>query len=240
MGKRLIQQRRGRGTPRYRSPGHKSLGPVFHKSYDETEKTSVSNGEIIDIINCVGHNAPLAVIKYDNGEVSTMFASQGVHTGKIISSGSKAKIEKGNIIPLENAKVGTTVFNIEEKVGDGGKYARSAGAFATVVSKTEKKVILKMPSKKQKEFNSKCRAVIGIVSGAGKREKPILKAGKRHYMMKAKNKLYPQTSGVAMNAYDHPFGSGRGRHIGKPKTVSRHAPPGRKVGSVASRRTGKK
>tara|TARA_Y100000310_G_C20544054_1_gene744739 strand:- start:15 stop:737 length:723 start_codon:yes stop_codon:yes gene_type:complete len=240
MGKRLIQQRRGRGTTRYRSPGHNSLGPVFHKSYDEVEKTSLVDGKIVDIINCVGHNAPLVVIQYESGEISTMFASQGVYTGKKISSGSKAKIEKGNIVPLKNTKIGTNVFNIEEKVGDGGKYVRSAGSFATVVAKTANNITLKMPSKKSKNFNPNCRAVIGIVAGAGKKEKPILKAGKRHYIMKAKNKLYPQTSGVAMNAYDHPFGSGRGRHIGKAKTVSRNAPPGRKVGSVSSRRTGKK
>jgi len=58
--------------------------------------------------------------------------------------------------------------------------------------------------------------------------------------MRAKGKLYPRTSGVAMNAVDHPFGSGRGRHIGKPKTAPRHAPPGRNVGLIKARRTGKK
>ena len=147
MGKRLIQQRRGRGTPRYRSPGHKSLGPIFHKSYDDIEKTGVCNGEIVDIINCTGHNAPLAVIKYENGEILTMFACQGLHTGKIISSGKNAKPEDGNIVPLKNLKVGTSVFNIEERVGDGGKYVRSSGGFATIVARSENKITLKMPSK---------------------------------------------------------------------------------------------
>jgi large subunit ribosomal protein L2 len=71
-------------------------------------------------------------------------------------------------------------------------------------------------------------------------DKPVLKAGKKAKIMKGKNKLFPKTSGVAMNAVDHPFGSGRGRHMGKPRTVSRNAPPGRKVGSIASKRTGKK
>ena len=116
MGKRLIQQRRGRGTPRYRSPGHKSLGPVFHKGYDDVEKSSLVEGEVLDIINCVGHNAPLIVIKYDTGEILTMFAPQGVYTGKKVSTGAKAKAEKGNIVPLKNTKVGMTVFNIEEKI----------------------------------------------------------------------------------------------------------------------------
>ena len=58
--------------------------------------------------------------------------------------------------------------------------------------------------------------------------------------MRAKGKLYPLTSGVAMNAVDHPFGSGRGRHIGKPKNAPRFAPPGRNVGSIRARRMGKK
>jgi large subunit ribosomal protein L2 len=42
-----------------------------------------------------------------------------------------------------------------------------------------------------------------------------------------------------MIAASHPFGGGRHRHPGKPTTVSRHAPPGRKVGLIAARRTGR-
>ena len=58
--------------------------------------------------------------------------------------------------------------------------------------------------------------------------------------MKSFGKLYPRTSGVAMNAVDHPFGSGRGRHIGKPLTPPRFAPPGRNVGLLHAKRTGRK
>ncbi|MEM4315396.1 MAG: 50S ribosomal protein L2, partial [Nitrososphaerota archaeon] len=38
----------------------------------------------------------------------------------------------------------------------------------------------------------------------------------------------------------HPFGGGSHKRIGRPETVSRNAPPGRKVGLVAARRTGRK
>ena len=109
-----------------------------------------------------------------------------------------------------------------------------------MVAKTEKAVRIKLPSNKEKSFLPHCRAAVGIIAGGGRLEKPLLKAGIAFMKMRAKNKLYPVTSGVAMNAVDHPFGSGRGRHMGKPRTVSRHAPPGRKVGSIASRKTGKK
>ena len=58
--------------------------------------------------------------------------------------------------------------------------------------------------------------------------------------MKARNKLYPRVSGVAMNAVDHPFGGSQSSHKGRPTQSPRSAPPGRKVGKIAPRRTGKK
>jgi large subunit ribosomal protein L2 len=51
--------------------------------------------------------------------------------------------------------------------------------------------------------------------------------------------MYPRVRGVKMNALDHPFG-GASHHPGKSKSTSRNAPPGRKVGAIASRRTGRK
>ena len=59
------------------------------------------------------------------------------------------------------------------------------------------------------------------------------------HMMKARNKLWPRTSAVKMNVVDHPFGSGRGKRI-KSKIAKRNAPPGRKVGLLRPRRTGRK
>ena len=43
-----------------------------------------------------------------------------------------------------------------------------------------------------------------------------------------------------MNAVDHPHGSGRKQTVGVQSTVSRTAPPGRKVGNIAAKRTGGK
>ncbi len=240
MGKRLIIQRRGRGTATYRAPSHRYVGATFHRTYDEIEKSGLISGKIVDIINCPGHSAPLMEIEYEGGERILSIAPLGIHTNQVVSSGAKAPIKEGNTLPLKSIPVGTSVYNIETQVGDGGKLMKAAGSFAKVVAKSDKKVTIKLKSKKTKVLDENCRATIGVVAGGGKKEKPILKAGKKMHMMRAKNKLYPRTSGVAMNAVDHPFGSGRGRHMGKPRTVSRNAPPGRKVGSISSRRTGKK
>ena len=70
-------------------------------------------------------------------------------------------------------------------------------------------------------------------------KKDSLKAGKKYYIMKTKSKLWPRTSAVAMNAIDHPFGSGRGKRV-KSKISKRNAAPGKKVGLLRPRRTGRK
>ena len=38
---------------------------------------------------------------------------------------------------------------------------------------------------------------------------------------------------------EHPHGGGNHQHIGKPSTVRRNTPAGRKVGLIAARRTGR-
>ena len=81
--------------------------------------------------------------------------------------------------------------------------------------------------------------MIGHIAGHGRLEKPIIKAGKQHYIKKIKNKMWPRTSAVKVNAIDHPFGSGRGKNI-KSKIAKRNAPAGKRVGLIRPRRTGKK
>jgi len=228
MGKRLITQRRGRGTFTYKAHSHRFKGAVKYSHTNDIK------GVIKDFIHCKGHSAPLAEVVYD-GKKILAFAIEGTKVGEIIGVETK----KASVLPLSAIPDGSFVHNIERRPGDGGKFVRSAGGSARILSHLDEEVIVRMPSKKQKRFNSKCRATIGIIAAGGKRDKPFLKAGKKMAAMRAKNKLYPKTSGVAMNAVDHPFGSGRGRHAGKPKTAPRFAPPGRNVGLIRAKKTGR-
>ncbi|MBT3298580.1 50S ribosomal protein L2 [archaeon] len=236
MGKRIIQQRRGRGTGPYKSPSHRFKGEVKHFPYD-------SEGIVMDLINCPGHSAPLMAISYDCGEYGLSFAAHGIKVGdkiNICKDSENAKVVAGNVLQLKDIPEGTSIYNIEARPGDGGKFVRSSGAFAKVVAKVGGKVRIKLPSKKEKEFLPGCRASIGVIAGAGRTEKPFLKAGKKYHKMRAKNKLYPKVCGVSMNAVDHPFGGGSSHVKGRPTQSPRNAPPGRKVGKIAPRRTGKK
>ena len=118
--------------------------------------------------------------------------------------------------------------------------AKTSGAYATIIAQSEDglKTRVKLPSGIRKTIDSKSRAMIGVVGGGGRNEKPILKAGVKYWKFKAKRKMFPVVRGVCMNPVDHPHGGGNHQHVGKPTTVSRRTPPGRKVGLIAARRTG--
>jgi large subunit ribosomal protein L2 len=240
MGKRLITQRRGRGTSTYRAHSHRWNIQIKHRTYDKIEKSGVVEGKITDLVHSRGYTSPIAVIKYGENEYNYIFAPKGVKVNDKVYSGYKGKAVTGSTLPLKNIPEGSMIYNIETKIADGGSLVRASGAGAKIVTSTDKGIVVTLPSKMKRIFNPNCRATIGKIAGAGKKEKPIVKAGKRHHMMKARGKLYPRTSGVAMNAVDHPFGSGRGRHAGKPLTAPKFAPPGRNVGKIKARRTGKR
>ncbi len=238
MGKNLIQQKRGKGSPTYRAPSFRYIGKVKHRSYDEREKTMIE-GRVIDLVTSAGHSAPIAMVRYDREE-ALMIAPHNMRQGDLIQSGTEAEAKDGNTLPLGKMEEGTLIYNIESNPGDGGKFCRSSGTAARILSKSADKVIVMLPSKKQKEFNPKCRATIGIVAGSGRKEKPLLKAGNAHYKWKAKNKLYPRVAALAMNAVDHPFGGTRSSKKGKVTIARRNAPPGAKVGLLRPRRTGRR
>jgi len=235
MGKRIITQRRGRGTSVYRAPSHK----YKHKlNYPKTNERLT--GTVIKIIRDTARNCPLAILKFSNNEEIKIPAPLNLREGAKIFYRDGKNLAPGSILELSDIPEGTQIYNIENNPNGKSAFCRSAGNTAKIVMKTGEYILIELPSKKKKKFNPKCRATIGIIAGSGFKEKPMLKAGKKFHIMKAKNKLWPRTSGVAMNAVDHPFGSGRGRHVGKPKTPKRNSPPGRNVGLIRARRTGKR
>jgi len=236
MGKNLIQQARGKGSPRYKSPSFKFKTDGKLKSI----KDVTVQGKILDFIKCPGHSAPIMHIKYDDGEVCLMLAPEGVKVGDVVAAGADAPAEPGNVLPLKSIPEGTLIYNIESQPGDGGKFCRASGNTARVVSKKDDYAKVMLPSKRIREFHTGCRANIGVIAAGGRREKPILKAGIMHYKKKSKNKLYPRSGACKMNAVDHPFGNKRSARKAKQKAVGRCAQPGTKVGKLWPRRTGKR
>jgi len=237
MGKRIRAQKIG-CSKRRRSLRHRIKEKPEYPSLEKMRETM--SGVITDIHHSHGRNAPVAEIQYDSGEKAVILAPIGLGVGDSVSYGQKIQPAKGNCMFVSQIPEGTQVHNLEQRPGDGGQYAKSAGSFIRIVSHDEKGTVLRLPSGAFKTVNNLCRASIGIVAGSGIKEKPFVKAGAKRFARYAKGQLHSRTSGIHMNSRDHPFGGGRHPHTGKPITVSRHAPPGRKIGSIAARRTGKK
>ena len=241
MGKRIRVQRRGHGGPTFRASTHKRVAPVQYpvtiisREYFQT----AIKGVVEELVHDPGRVAPLALIRFENGEACYTVVPEGVYIGQQIQIGGKAPAEVGNILPVGKIPEGTMVCNVELRPGDGGKISRSSGAYAIVVTHTPQGTIVKLPSGNTRYIDDYCIATIGVASGAGRTEKPFLKSGEKFHLMKAKGRKYPRTRGRAMVAAVQPYGSSK-RSARKVTTTSHGAPPGQKVGLIAARGAGRK
>lgn len=230
MGKRIISQRRGKGSLTYQV--RKKAG-ALRPGYVSDDKGEF---KCIKLIASPGHSVPIAKFVNKEGKIMETFAVNLLYVGQNINIGGN---KVGDVAKLGDLKNGTEVFNIEHNPKDGGKFVRTGGNAATIVAKEGGIMKIMMPSKRTKKFNVNCRATVGRAAGDGRMDKPVLKAGNKFYIMKSKSKLWPRTSAVKMNAIDHPFGSGRGKRM-KSKIAKRNASPGKKVGLIRPSRTGRK
>lgn len=112
-----------------------------------------------------------------------------------------ATLHIGNCLPVGAMPEGTIISCVEEKTGDRGRIARTSGNYATVISHNTdtKRTRLKLPSGIKKVVPSVNRALVGIVAGGGRIEKPMLKAGRAYHKYKVKRNCWPRVRGVAMN-----------------------------------------
>jgi len=230
MGKRIIQQARGHGSFSYRV---RRKAFVYKLKYP---RHLAGEGIVASLINSIGHSAPLAKIRQDQ-EVFYIPAFKGMIEGQKVKFGGN-EVQDGNILQLKDIPIKTAIYCIENRPGDGGVFIKTAGSSAIMSRVIGDKIFVAMPSKKEKEFNPNCRAIIGTIAGSGRLDKPVIKAGKKFFIKKTRNKLWPRTSAVKMNVIDHPFGSGRGKRI-KSKIAKRNAPAGARVGLIRPRRTGR-
>ena len=212
------------------------LAPAKYPNYSLTEKHL---GEIIDLVHERGRDVPLAKVRSEDGSISFIPAVLGTKVGSKIQFGSEADISDGNVISVQNIPDGTIVCNVEKHFGDGGSLIKSAGTNATVFSHGPDGVTIKLPSGKFSTINPKNRAMIGTLAGGGVGDRPFMRAGVKWRRFRSKGQKYPIVRGVAQAAYVHPHGGGRHQHVGQSSTVSRNAPPGAKVGSIAARKTGR-
>ncbi len=154
-------------------------------------------------------SAFIALIRYEDGELSYILAPQRLEPGDRVVSGERVDIVPGNAMPMRNIPVGTIIHNIEMKPEKGGQIARAAGSFAQLVGKDAGYALLRLRSGEQRMVRAACMATIGAVSNPDHKNVNYGKAGRKRWLGRR-----PVVRGVAMNPVDHPHGGGEGRTSG--------------------------
>ena len=172
----------------------------------------------------------IALILFKNGFRTYILAPEGIKAGDQILCDDNAPLTPGNRLQLVNIPSGTQVHNVEIKPEEGGRLARSAGSYLTMVGLEGNYAYLKMPSSEVRKVQSKCFASIGPVSNIEHNLISVGKAGRNRH-----KGIRPTVRGSAMNACDHPYGGGKGKHprgTKRPKDIWGNVTGGRKTRKV--------
>ena len=158
-------------------------------------------------------SALIALVKYEDSTMSYILAPEGLKIGDQIMSTNKADsidIKPGNTLRLKNIPVGTLIHNIELRPGSGGQMVRSAGTYASLLSKEDERyALVRLVSGEQRKVLLNCRATVGTLSNPEWKNQKLGKAGRSRWLGRR-----PAVRGVAMNPVDHPHGGGEGKTSG--------------------------
>ncbi|NLC72008.1 MAG: 50S ribosomal protein L2 [Desulfuromonadaceae bacterium] len=195
----------GRITKRHTGGGHKRKYRIIDFKRDKRDISA----KVVSIEYDPNRSSRIALLAYEDGEKRYIIAPLGISVGDMLVSGEKADIKPGNALPIRSIPLGTTVHNVELKLGKGGQLARSAGSFALIAAKEGKYSQIRLPSGEVRMVLQDCYATVGQVGNSDHENVKLGKAGRSRWLG-----IRPQSRGVAMNPVDHPHGGGEGRSSG--------------------------
>ncbi len=195
----------GRITARRRGGGHKRSYRIIDFKRRKFDVAATVERLEYD----PNRSAFIALVKYDDGELSYILAPQRLAPGDKVIAGAQVDVKPGNAMPLSSIPIGTIIHNIELKPGKGGQLARSAGTFAQLVGRDQSYAIVRLTSGEQRLILGACMATVGAVSNPDQSNINLAKAGRNRWKGRR-----PSVRGVAMNPVDHPHGGGEGKTSG--------------------------
>ena len=195
----------GRITVRWRGGGHKRRFRII--DFKRTKRDMPA--EVVRLEYDPNRSGFIALVKYQDGELSYILAPQRLKAGDKIVAGDRVDVKPGNAMPMRNIPVGTIIHNVEMKPGKGGQLARSAGTYVQLVGRDAGYALLRLSSGEVRLVRGECMATIGAVSNPDEQNTVIGKAGRNRWLGKR-----PSVRGVAMNPIDHPHGGGEGKTSG--------------------------
>ncbi len=220
----------GHTAVRFRGGGHKQS----HCNVDFRRRKFDVTATVERLEYDPNRSAFIALVKYQDGELSYIIAPQRLRAGDQVISGARVDIKPGNAMPMAAIPVGTIIHNIEMKPGAGGKMARAAGTYAQLVGKDAGYAQVKLMSGELRVVRAECMASVGAVSNPDNMNQKIGKAGRTRWLGRR-----PHNRGVVMNPVDHPLGGGEGRSSGGRHPVSPWGQPAKGYKTRGNKRTDK-
>ncbi|MEC9244339.1 MAG: 50S ribosomal protein L2 [Pseudomonadota bacterium] len=221
----------GRITARFQGGGHKRT----YRLIDFKRRKLDVSATVERIEYDPNRTAFIALVRYEDGELSYILAPQRLAAGdKVIASDKPVDVKPGNAMPLSAMPIGTIVHNVEMKPEKGGQIARSAGAYVQLVGRDQGMAILRLNSGEQRLVSGSCFATVGAVSNPDHGNVSLGKAGRKRWMGKR-----PHNRGVVMNPVDHPHGGGEGRTSGGRHPVSPWGKPTKGMKTRSNKSTDK-
>ena len=218
----------GRTTSFFRGGGHKQS----YRYVDFKRRKFDVSATVERLEYDPNRSAFIALIKYDDGELSYILAPQRLKVGDKVVAGARVDIKPGNAMPMAAIPVGTIIHNVELKIGGGGKMARAAGTYAQLVGKDAGYAQVKLQSGELRLMRAECMATVGAVSNPDNQNQSIGKAGRSRWLGRR-----PHNRGVVMNPVDHPHGGGEGRTSGGRHPVTPWGKPTKGYKTRANKRT---
>ena len=195
----------GRITMRHIGGGHKQLYRVI-----DFKRGKDGIPAIVERIEYdPNRTAHIALLKYADGDRRYMIALKNQQVGDQVMSGDAAPIKVGNVLPLRNMPLGSTICCIELKPGKGAQLVRSAGTSAQLLGRDGSYAIVRLRSGEMRKIHVDCRAAFGEISNSEHSLRSLGKAGASRW-----RGVRPTVRGMAMNPVDHPHGGGEGRNKG--------------------------
>ena len=195
----------GRITTRFQGGGHKQR----YRIIDFKRKKTGVPAKVASVEYDPNRTCRIALLHYADGEKAYILCPDKLNVGDMVISANTADIKPGNSLPLRFIPMGTTIHNVELKVGGGGQLARSAGVAAQLMAKEGDWAQVRLPSGEIRRVHMNCRATVGQVGNLDHGNIEWGKAGR----MRWKGQM-PHNRGVTMNPVDHPMGGGEGRSSG--------------------------
>ncbi len=194
----------GRITVRHRGGGFKRR---IRKVDFKREKFDIP-AKVLGFYFDPNRSAHLALLQYEDGEKRYIIAPKGLKVGDTVISGEEKDILVGNAMYVKNIPPGTLVHCVENEVGRGARFGRSAGQSVVIqgLDPSGKHVQIKLPSTEIRLIPANAIATIGQVGNEERVNVNLGKAGRRRNLG-----WRPAVRGMAMHAVQHPHGGGEGK-----------------------------